>query len=239
MDLERSKPTHVAIIMDGNGRWAAQRGMDRVCGHAEGVESVRACVEAAAEEGVRYLSLFAFSEENWGRSDEEVGALMGLMLKAIEEEVPALMENNVRLLFLGNRERLDAELNASIENCVERTSGNTGLTLIVFVSYSGKWDVLQAVRRLVTDCAEHPEMLDKVREMGVEDFGDFLVTAGVPDPDLIIRTSGERRLSNFLLWQGAYSELYFTPTLWPDFRKEDFRKALKDYAGRERRYGKV
>ncbi len=239
MDLERSKPAHVAIIMDGNGRWAAQRGKERVCGHAEGVESVRACVEAAAEEGVKYLSLFAFSEENWGRSGEEVDALMGLMLKAIEEEVPALMENNVRLLFLGNRERLASELNESIENCVKRTAGNTGLTLIVFVSYSGKWDVLQAAKRLVMDCAEHPEMLDKVRRMGVEDFGDFLVTAGVPDPDLIVRTSGERRLSNFLLWQGAYSELYFTPTLWPDFRKEDFRKALKDYAGRERRYGKV
>ncbi len=225
--------------MDGNGRWAGQRGKERVCGHAEGVESVRACVEAAAEEGVKYLSLFAFSEENWGRSGEEVDALMGIMLKAIDAELAALVRNNVKLLFLGNRERLSPELNASIDGCMERTAGNTGLNLIVFVSYSGKWDILQAAKRLALNCAEHPEMRRMVQDMRFEDFEKYLVTAGIPEPDLIIRTSGEQRLSNFLLWQGAYSELYFTETLWPDFRKEDFRKALKEYAGRDRRYGKV
>ncbi len=225
--------------MDGNGRWASQRGRERVYGHGEGVSSVRACVEAAAEAGVKHLSLFAFSEENWGRSEDEVDALMGILLKSIDAELPALMKNNVKLLFLGNRERLSDELNASIDGCVARTAGNTGLNLIVFVSYSGKWDILQAAKRLALDCAEHPEMRDRVAEMSLEDFGTLLVTAGIPDPDLIIRTSGEQRLSNFLLWQGAYSELYFTDVLWPDFRKEDFRKALKEYAGRDRRFGKI
>ncbi len=239
MELERSKPAHVAIIMDGNGRWAALRGKERVYGHAEGVESVRACVEAAAEEGVKYLSLFAFSEENWGRSEEEVGALMELLLKAINAELPALMKNNVKLLFLGNRGRLSDELNASMDACVARTAENTGLNLLVFVSYSGKWDILQAARHLALDCAEHPERTVGAVEMSYADFESGLVTAGIPDPDLIIRTSGEQRLSNFLLWQGAYSELYFTDTLWPDFRKDEFRKALKEYAGRDRRYGKV
>ncbi len=239
MNRNESKPTHVAIIMDGNGRWASQHGRERVYGHGEGVGSVRACVEAAVEEGVKYLSLFAFSEENWGRAAEEVDALMGILLKAIDAELPALMKNNVKLLFLGNRVRLSDELNAAIDACVTQTAGNTGLNLIVFVSYSGKWDLLQAAKRLALDCAEHPERAKALAEMGTEDFEANLVTAGIPDPDLIIRTSGEQRLSNFLLWQGAYSELYFTDTLWPDFGKEDFRKALKEYEGRDRRYGKV
>ncbi len=239
MNVNEYAPVHVSIIMDGNGRWASQRGRERVYGHGEGVKSVRACVEAAEEAGVKYLSLFAFSEENWDRSEAEVDALMELLLKSINEELPELMKNNVKLLFLGNRERLSAGLNTAIDGCEAQTAANTGLNVIVFMSYSGKWDILQAVRKIALDCAEHPEMCEKVREMRAEDFSGSLVTAGIPDPDLIIRTSGEQRMSNFMLWQGAYSELYFTDVLWPDFGKEDFRRALGEYAKRDRRYGKI
>lgn len=239
MDENKRLPVHVSIIMDGNGRWARERGKERIYGHAEGVESVRACVEAAVETGVRYLSLFAFSEENWGRPDSEVSFLMEMMMKSIREELPKLQENGVRLLVLGHLSRLSDSLNAAIDECVRKTAGNSTLTLIVFLSYSGKWDILQAALKLAAEMSEHPERKEALMEMGPDGFDRYLVTAGIPDPDLIIRTSGEQRLSNYLLWQGAYSEFLFTDVLWPDFRKDDFRKALEEYAGRDRRYGKV
>ena len=232
-------PVHVSMIMDGNGRWAKERGKERVYGHFEGVESVRACVEAALETGVRYLSVFAFSEENWNRPEEEVVALMGLMVKAMAAEMESLDRNGVRFIVLGNRSRLSEELNAEIDSCMEMTAANEALTLIVFLSYSGKWDILQAAKKMALDLLAHPERKEEVENMGVEAFDPYLVTAGIPDPDLIVRTSGESRISNYLLWQGAYSEFLFVDTLWPDFRKDEFRKALESYAKRDRRYGKV
>lgn len=232
-------PAHVSIIMDGNGRWAKERGKERVYGHFEGVSSVRACVEASVEEGVRYLSLFAFSEENWNRPDDEVSTLMGLMVKAMADEMDSLDRNGVRFVVLGNRSRLDPALNETIDACMERTCRNETLTLIIFLSYSGKWDILQAVKKLALELADDPDRAQRLDDLTVNDLDPYLVTAGIPDPDLIVRTSGEHRLSNYLLWQGAYSEFYFTETLWPDFRKEQFREALKSYAKRDRRYGKV
>ena len=225
MEETRRLPVHVSIIMDGNGRWAKERGKERVYGHFEGVESVRACTEAAVENGIKYLSLFAFSEENWGRPDQEVNTLMELMFKSMQDELPTLLKNDVRFVVLGNRARLSDKLNAGIDDLMARTASCSRLTLIVFLSYSGKWDILQAAR--------------KMAQAGADELEPFLVTAGFPDPDLIIRTSGEQRLSNFLLWQGAYSEFYFTDVLWPDFRKDAFREALAEYARRDRRYGKV
>ena len=232
-------PVHISMIMDGNGRWAKERGKERVYGHFEGVESVRACVEAALETGVKYLSVFAFSEENWNRPEEEVLALMELMVKAMAAEMESLDRNGVRFMVLGNRARLSDELNAEIDSCMEMTAHNDALTLIVFLSYSGKWDILQAARKMALELLEHPERREEIETMGVEGFERYLVTAGIPDPDLIVRTSGEERISNYLLWQGAYSEFLFVDTLWPDFRKEEFRKALESYAKRDRRYGKV
>jgi undecaprenyl diphosphate synthase len=232
-------PVHVSMIMDGNGRWAKERGKERVYGHFEGVESVRACVEAALETGVRYLSVFAFSEENWNRPEEEVVALMGLMVKAMAAEMESLNRNGVRFMVLGNRARLSDELNAEIDSCMEMTAANDSLTLIVFLSYSGKWDILQAAKKMALDLLEHPEKKEEIENMGVQGFGQYLVTAGIPDPDLIVRTSGESRISNYMLWQGAYSEFLFVDTLWPDFRKEEFYNALESYAKRDRRYGKV
>ena len=232
-------PAHVSMIMDGNGRWAKERGKERLYGHFEGVESVRACVEAAVETGVRYLSIYAFSEENWSRPQEEVDGLMELMVKAMAAEMEKLNRNGVRFMVIGNRDRLAPKLNEVIDSCMAMTSANDTLTLIVFLSYSGKWDILQAAKRLVRKALASEEGREEVMSMGIDGFDGFLATAGIPDPDLIVRTSGEHRLSNYLLWQGAYSEFYFTDTLWPDFRKEEFRKALDEFAKRDRRYGKV
>ena len=232
-------PLHVSIIMDGNGRWAKERGKERVYGHFEGVSSVRACVEASVETGVKYLSLFAFSEENWNRPDDEVTTLRGLMVKAMADEMDSLDKNGVRFVVLGNRDRLDPALNETIDACMKRTEKNETLVLIIFLSYSGKWDILQAAKKLALELAADPEKREGSDALSISDFDRYLVTAGVPDPDLIVRTSGEYRLSNYLLWQSAYSEFYFTETLWPDFRKEEFREALNSYAKRDRRYGKV
>ena len=197
-------PVHVSMIMDGNGRWAKERGKERVFGHYEGVESVRACVEAAVETGVKYLSIYAFSEENWNRPQEEVTALMGLMVKAMAAEMKKLDRNGVRFMVIGNRERLDDSLNRTIDECMEMTAHNDTLTLIVFLSYSGKWDILQAARKMAEDMMESPQKREEIESMGVEGFDRYLSTAGIPDPDLIVRTSGESRLSNYLLWQGCF-----------------------------------
>ena len=236
MTNDKHLPVHVSIIMDGNGRWAKERGKERIFGHVEGVESVRACTEAAVEAGIRYLSLFAFSEENWDRPAAEVEYLMGLMMRSIAAEVGTMMRNGVRFVVLGNRERLSGALNTAIDALMKKTASNDRLTLIVFLSYSGKWDILQASRRLAADVAAgqvNPE------DISYDLFSNYLVTAGYPDPDLLIRTSGEQRISNYLLWQAAYTEFYYTDILWPDFRKEQFRAALDAYALRNRRYGKV
>ena len=232
--MENRIPTHVSIIMDGNGRWARERGLERVKGHIEGVGSVRACAEEAVRQGVRYLSLFAFSEENWGRPQEEVDALMKLMMSSVRNEVSTLMDNGVRFVVLGNRERLSPGLRTAIAGLEKMTEKNDAMTLIVFLSYSGKWDIFQAARKMAADLAADPS-----KSLEINDFDRYLVTAGYPDPDLIIRTSGEQRISNYLLWQGAYSEFLFVEELWPDFREESFRRALAEYAKRDRRYGKV
>ena len=211
--------------MDGNGRWAKQRGKERVYGHFEGVESVRAVMEASVDWGIRYVSFFAFSEENWARPDSEVNTLMGLMLKAMVKELDNFLEHGIRFRVLGNRARLSAELNNGIDAIEEKTAGGEVMTMILFISYSGKWDISQAARRMADE--------------GGEDIEPYLVTAGIPDPDLLIRTSGEQRISNYMLWQLAYTEFVFTPTLWPDFRKEQYRAAIEEFAKRDRRFGKV
>ena len=231
--MEERIPRHVSIIMDGNGRWAKARGKERVQGHIEGVESVRACVEAAAEDGVEFLSLYAFSEENWNRPAEEVSALMDLMMLSIRREVGSFVKNGIRCIVLGNRSRLGEKARSAIEGMERETAGGRRMTLVVFLSYSGKWDILQAAQKAA---AAHPEGLEALTQ---EEFSSYLVTAGIPDPDLLIRTSGEQRISNYLLWQCAYTEFLFTDVLWPDFRKEEFRSALREYAKRDRRFGKV
>jgi len=236
MEAEKRIPVHVSIIMDGNGRWARERGRERVFGHFEGVESVRACTEASVEAGVRYLSLFAFSEENWGRPGAEVEALMKLMFTSMVNEFETFMKNGVRFVVLGNRSKLSDTLNSAIDDMMARTAANDRLTLILFLSYSGKWDILQAAQAIARECAGDP---GRIASLDLSDIDSHLVTAGIPDPDLIIRTSGEQRLSNYLLWQGAYSEFLFSPVLWPDFRKEEYFAALEEYAKRDRRYGKV
>lgn len=232
-------PVHVSIIMDGNGRWAKERGKERYYGHAEGVESVRACTEEAIRQGVRYLSLFAFSEENWNRPEEEVKALMELMVKAMVNELPSFLKNGIRFMVIGNRARLDSALDEQIDECMRKTADCSNLSLVIFMSYSGRWDVLQAARRLALEAASDPARAEALGNMSADDFSRYLSTSGIPDPDLIIRTSGEVRLSNYLLWQCAYSELYFTDILWPDFREKEFDAALAEYAKRDRRYGKV
>lgn len=233
--MDKNKiPVHVSIIMDGNGRWAKARGKERVYGHFEGVESVRACTEAAVEDGIKYLSVYAFSEENWNRPADEVSTLMKLMMTSMKNEFKTFMDNGVRFMVLGNREKLGAELCETIDQMMADTANNDKTTLILFLSYSGKWDIMQAMKRAAAELS--PEEFQAMKQ---EDFDKYLVTAGIPDPDLLIRTSGEERISNYLLWQTAYTEFVFTDTLWPDFRKKEFRAAIEEYARRDRRYGKV
>lgn len=238
-EIKNDVPVHVSLIMDGNGRWAKERGKERVQGHFEGVESVHACVQAAVKAGVKYLSIFAFSEENWNRPEAEVATLMGLMVKAMAAYIDGMCDEGVKFVVLGNRARLGDELNSIIDSCMERTAGNDRLTFIIFISYSGKWDMLQAAKKMAVEMLEYPEKRDEILEMGVDGFDKYLVTAGIPDPDLIVRTSGENRLSNYLLWQSAYAEFLFVDTLWPDFRENEFNATLEAYAKRDRRYGKV
>ena len=231
-------PEHVTIIMDGNGRWAKQRGQERLYGHKEGVESVRACTELAVEKGIKYLSVFAFSEENWDRPVEEIEGLMQLMLKAISMETPTFQKNGVRFRVIGDFSRLSQKLRNEIADCMKLTEHNTNLQLIIFLSYSGKWDILQAANKFIADNAS--KMKDgEVPQMSAQDLAANLSTSGIPDPDLLIRTSGEQRISNYMLWQTAYTEYYFTEVLWPDFRKTEFQQALDAYSRRERRFGKV
>ncbi len=229
-------PKHVAIIMDGNGRWAERHGKIRVVGHEHGVESVRSVVEGAGEIGVQHLTLYAFSTENWDRPREEVEALMGLLVQAIEAETDSLMENNVRLDAIGDLDPMPAHVLENLNKCKDRLKNNTGLNLILALSYSGQWDILNATKKIAQDVASQKIDIETIDH---DLFSSYLSTSEVPEPELLIRTSGEYRISNFLLWQIAYSELYFTQKLWPDFRKEDLFEAIVDYQNRERRFGKT
>ena len=226
-------PRHVAIIMDGNGRWAKKRFMPRVAGHTRGVESVREQVKACIARGIRYLTLFAFSSENWRRPAEEVSFLMGLFLKALQAEVGKLHANGVQLKIVGDLAAFDARLVALIREGEARTANNTRLTLTICANYGGRWDILQAMNQLTL---AHPE---KAGAFGEADLAPHLAMAYAPEPDLFVRTGGEQRISNFLLWQLAYSELYFTETLWPDFDATELDRAIASYARRERRFGRT
>jgi undecaprenyl diphosphate synthase len=227
-------PRHVAITMDGNGRWAAARGLARAAGHRAGLTPVRMCVEECARRGVEALTLFAFSSENWGRPAEEVGSLMGLFLEALEREVADLHHKGVRIRFIGERRSLAVRLQAKIAAAEERTAANPGLRLQVAVSYGGRWDIVQAAQKLAGRCASGAL---RAQDIGEADLAAELALAGLPQTDLLIRTGGEFRVSNFLLWDLAYAELYFSPRLWPDFAVADFEDALAFFAARERRFG--
>lgn len=229
-------PEHVAIIMDGNGRWAKEQGKERVFGHQKGIDSVREVIKAAAEIGVKHLTLYTFSTENWNRPEYEVNALMILLGNAINTECENLNDNNVRLTVIGDIKEFPTKLQNQLNKAVERLSGNTGLNLILALSYSSKWEIINAVKSIAVDVKKGKISPDDVSQ---ELFDSYLSTANIPNPELMIRTSGESRLSNFLLWQLAYAELYFTPTLWPDFKKDNFFEAIYNYQQRERRFGKT
>lgn len=229
-------PRHIAIIMDGNGRWAKRQGMARMFGHRQGVETVHRITEAAAELGVEYLTLYAFSTENWNRPKEEVDALMVLLVDTIVKETPTLMKNNVSLQTIGDLSRLPQATRSKFLECIEQTSQNTGLTLVIALSYSARWEMIEATKRIASAVKDGELLLEDINE---ELLSNYMTTAQMPDPDLLIRTSGELRISNFLLWQLAYSELYFTNCLWPEFTNEEFYHAIVDYQHRERRFGKT
>jgi undecaprenyl diphosphate synthase len=228
LDLTRL-PQHIAIIMDGNGRWAQQNGMDRYKGHEEGVVSVRKIVEAAGEIGIRYLTVYTFSTENWNRPQSEVDALMSLMIIAIHRETPDLMKNNVRLQAIGDIDRLPAETREHLMACMEETGNNTGLTLVLALSYSSRWEITEAVRQIARRVREDGLPVDSIDE---ETITNHLTTKHIPDPDLLIRTGGEYRISNFLLWQLAYAELYFTSVYWPEFREKILYEVILDFEKR-------
>jgi undecaprenyl diphosphate synthase len=236
-NLDLSKlPKHIAIIMDGNGRWAQEQGQDRLFGHYQGVISVRKVVEAATEIGIQYLSLYAFSTENWERPEEEVTGLMTLFVDTIAKEVPDLHKNNIKLRFIGNLSLLPEHAREALDSATAQTAQNTGLTLIVALSYSSRWELVEAAKVIAAKVKEGSLHLDQITETN---FSEALTTMDFPDPELMIRTSGEFRISNFLLYQLAYAELYFTETRWPDFRKDDLLKAILDFQSRERRFGKT
>jgi undecaprenyl diphosphate synthase len=227
-------PAHVAVIMDGNGRWARRRGFARTLGHEKGVDAVRNTVEAAAELGIGYLTMYAFSTENWKRPKFEIDALMRILVNSLQGEMPTLMKNNIRLLAIGDLQSLPTRSYRELMRSIDQTSSNNGLTLILALSYSARWELAESFKHLarkVKDGALDPEKID------IHTISNALTTSAFPDPELLIRTSGEYRISNFLLWQIAYTEFYFTDTLWPDFGKEEFYKAILDFQKRERRFG--
>lgn len=228
-------PKHVAIIMDGNGRWAKKRGNQRIFGHKNGVKSVRETAEAAAELGISYITLYAFSRENWNRPNREIDALMTLLVSTLESEIKTLMENNIRLLSIGEVTRLPENVQEKIAEAKRKTSENTGLKLVLALNYSARWELAEAMKKFSEDVKQKKTN----GNLDIETAKKYMTTKDIPDPDLLIRTSGEQRLSNFLLWQLAYTELYFTQVLWPDFRKENFYEAIVNYQNRERRFGKT
>ena len=229
-DLPEKMPRHVAIIMDGNGRWALSRGLPRLAGHRAGTENLRRVIEACVEFGIQYLTIYAFSTENWGRPTAEVRGLMRILEDVIERELRELHEEGVQLRHIGSLERILPSLRKKVLEAIELTKNNSRLVLNVAFNYGGRDEIVHAIKRMIQDGV-------KAEEVNVELVSQYLYTSGVPDPDLVIRTSGELRISNFLIWQAAYAEWYFTPTYWPDFDKEEFRRALVEYSQRERRYG--
>lgn len=229
-------PSHIAVIMDGNGRWAKKKGALRIFGHKNAVKAVREVTEGCGELGIKYLTLYAFSTENWARPKEEVQGLMELLVNTLKAEIDSLMENRVKLFTIGETSHLPEDCQKNLAWAVEKTSKNTGLTLILALSYSGRWELTQAMKSIIHDVNNGKLKRAEVTESLIE---KYLQTAGIPDPELLIRTSGEMRVSNFLLWQIAYTELYITPTLWPDFRKENLYEAILSYQQRERRFGKT
>jgi undecaprenyl diphosphate synthase len=232
----KNLPRHIAVIMDGNGRWAKKKGALRIFGHRSAIQSVREVSEGCGELGVQYLTLYAFSTENWGRPKDEVEGLMELLVNTLRDELHTLHENRVRLLAIGDLSQLPPACQQNLRQAMESTAGNTGLTLIIALSYSGHWEILKALNAITREVAAGTLPPGRITE---EIFERYLETRGIPHPELLIRTSGEMRISNFLLWQLAYSELYFTPTLWPDFRKENLYEAIWSYQHRERRFGKI
>lgn len=236
-DIDKSRvPQHVAIIMDGNGRWAQRQAHKRIFGHQNAMTAVRQAVEAAVASGVKYLTLYTFSTENWNRPQEEIDGLMELLIKAVQDETKTLMDNNVRLQTIGDLNRIPERSRNRLLECINVTAGNTAMTLILALSYSSRWEVAQALRTICDDARQGRLAAADVTE---ETLRGYLATRDYPDPDLLIRTGGELRISNFLLWQMAYTELYFSDQLWPDFRHEDFYDAIYDYQNRQRRFGKT
>jgi len=235
IDLTRL-PEHIAIIMDGNGRWAKNQGKFRVFGHENGVLSVKDIVEGCADIGIKYLTIYTFSTENWNRPIEEVNALMEIFISTINEETPRLTKNNIRLNAIGDLKSLPQKCIDDLKSAMDKTANNTRCTLTLALSYSAKWEITEAARKLAQLAVDQKIDVNNIKE---EDFSAQLTTSNMPDPELMIRTSGEHRVSNFLLWQIAYTELYFTETLWPDFRREDLFEAIVDYQKRERRFGKI
>ena len=235
INMERI-PQHVAIIMDGNGRWAKSKGLDRIFGHREGVDSVDKVMEAASDLGVKYITLYAFSTENWNRPEQEVNALMEILSQALKKYIEKISKNNVRLMVVGDKSRLSQLTLSNLSEAEKMTEMNTGLTMILAISYSSRWEIVEAAKRIASEVKAGSLNVDQIDE---KVFSDHLATAGIPDPDFLIRTSGELRISNFLMWQLSYSELYFTPVSWPEFKKEQFFEAIIDYQKRERRFGKT
>ena len=229
-------PRHVAIIMDGNGRWAKAKGKDRSFGHQEGVVSVRKIMDAVTQFGLKYLTLYTFSTENWNRPEEEVQALMSLLVSAIHRETPDMMKKNVRLTAIGDLSRLREDAYNTLQECIDMTSANTGTTLVLALSYSSRWEITRAARQLAQEVLEQKINPNDITEAMVS---DHLTTKNIPDPDLLIRTGGEKRISNFLLWQLSYAEFFFTDVFWPDFREEELYEAILYYQQRERRFGKT
>jgi undecaprenyl diphosphate synthase len=236
-NVDKSRlPKHVAIIMDGNGRWAKKRGNIRLIGHQKGVSTVNDIVTLSAELGIEYLTLYAFSTENWNRPEDEVSGLMSLLVNALEKNLQKLLKNNVRLLTIGDSSALPESIQTKINDAILLSQNNTGLTLILALSYSSRWEITEMAKKIAQDCLDSKI---SVNEIDYNTINSHLCTHNIPDPELLIRTSGELRISNFLLWQIAYSELYFTETLWPDFTEDDYIKAIIDFQGRERRFGKT
>jgi len=232
LDTLQKIPEHVAIIMDGNGRWALERGLPRLSGHKAGTENLREVIEACAEFGIKYLTIYAFSTENWNRPEEEIQGLMGIFRTMLDRELNNLHKNGVQLRHIGRLDGIDKRLQQKVQEAIKLTKGNQTLILNVAFNYGGRDEILQAVKKIVANG-------ENIEDLNDDLFSKYLFTAGSPDPDLIIRTSGEFRISNFLIWQGAYAEWYFTPTYWPDFNKEELLQALLAYNERDRRYGKV
>ena len=237
VEIDKDKvPNHIAVIMDGNGRWAQKKGAMRIFGHKNAMTAVRETIEAAAEVGVKYITLYAFSTENWSRPQDEINALMQLLVNAIADEVGNMMKNNIRLSMIGDMESLPQACQSNLRSAMEKTKANTGLRVVLALSYSGKWDMEQAVKAIVEKVVSKDISSEEITQ---DLISSHLNTQGLPDPELLIRTSGELRISNFMLWQMAYTELYFTEVLWPDFRKEHLLEAILAYQKRERRFGKT